>query len=447
MIHGKTKIELYNPNTKIKQIIREENTFQNSVLQNYFKSNGIYNTNPFLDSNFRGRDTWINIVGGILLFKNSIDISGGAVPFMPSGNQMVGNGSYEVSNGSSSSDPSEMGSWNASESSASSSAITQVYDWATDQGNGTIGSICLTSRVGGYIGYGNASGKYKGLMSMYQDQSSNGMDGGVSNDGAIQYHIRISNGHLVVQKAYIGASSMSVFNGFAKESSFDIEEIGDDIWGLANASNTDYQSYYTDIIDGKIRFVPNVYGTSGSSRNVAPSGEYYFYEYDIANDTMSLKHFTNSSTKTLRDYNNSRFNLPYSGLFFGNNVVCVLSSTDNTVLFFNYLTGELLHSGNYVWNEDYFPCELSDGLIQLAQSGANPMYILDMSSWTSKIVNANGQTVGKRLRINGDYLLVNRISSNIFANPLYLATINNLQSPVTKTAAQTMKVTYTLTEE
>jgi len=31
-------------------------------------------------------------------------------------------------------------------------------------------------------------------------------------------------------------------------------------------------------------------------------------------------------------------------------------------------------------------------------------------------------------------------------NPLYLATINNLETPVQKTAAQTMKVTYTLTE-
>ena len=37
----------------------------------------------------------------------------------------------------------------------------------------------------------------------------------------------------------------------------------------------------------------------------------------------------------------------------------------------------------------------------------------------------------------GDYLV---------KNPLYLATINNLGTPVTKTAAQTMKVTYTLTE-
>ena len=31
-------------------------------------------------------------------------------------------------------------------------------------------------------------------------------------------------------------------------------------------------------------------------------------------------------------------------------------------------------------------------------------------------------------------------------SPMFLTTINNLQSPVTKTGAQTMKVTYTLTE-
>ena len=34
----------------------------------------------------------------------------------------------------------------------------------------------------------------------------------------------------------------------------------------------------------------------------------------------------------------------------------------------------------------------------------------------------------------------------MYKNPLILATINNLDSPVTKTAAQTMKITYTLTK-
>ena len=34
----------------------------------------------------------------------------------------------------------------------------------------------------------------------------------------------------------------------------------------------------------------------------------------------------------------------------------------------------------------------------------------------------------------------------VFKNPLILATVNNLDTPVTKTAAQTMKITYTLSK-
>lgn len=36
------------------------------------------------------------------------------------------------------------------------------------------------------------------------------------------------------------------------------------------------------------------------------------------------------------------------------------------------------------------------------------------------------------------------LSGGIYKNPLILSTINNLDTPVTKTAAQTMKITYTL---
>ena len=34
----------------------------------------------------------------------------------------------------------------------------------------------------------------------------------------------------------------------------------------------------------------------------------------------------------------------------------------------------------------------------------------------------------------------------LFKNPLYLATVNNLDNPVVKDSTQTMKVIYTLTE-
>ena len=51
---------------------------------------------------------------------------------------------------------------------------------------------------------------------------------------------------------------------------------------------------------------------------------------------------------------------------------------------------------------------------------------------------------------NSPYLLsffssANNCSMTLFFDPTLLVTINNLSSPVLKTASQTMKVTYTLT--
>ena len=37
MIHGKTKIELYDVNKNIKYIVKSENTFQNTVLAEYLQ--------------------------------------------------------------------------------------------------------------------------------------------------------------------------------------------------------------------------------------------------------------------------------------------------------------------------------------------------------------------------------------------------------------------------
>ena len=40
MVHGKTKIELYNPNTRIKTVYRDENVFQSAVIAKYMRSLG-----------------------------------------------------------------------------------------------------------------------------------------------------------------------------------------------------------------------------------------------------------------------------------------------------------------------------------------------------------------------------------------------------------------------
>ena len=45
-----------------------------------------------------------------------------------------------------------------------------------------------------------------------------------------------------------------------------------------------------------------------------------------------------------------------------------------------------------------------------------------------------------------EFEMTNNWNRSLHKNPLYLATINNLDNPVTKDSTQTMKVIYTLTE-
>ena len=70
MIHGKTKIELYDVNKKIKHIVKSENTFQNTVLADYFRHYGEEGCDPFRSGSYDGTDLWKNALGGIFQLKN-----------------------------------------------------------------------------------------------------------------------------------------------------------------------------------------------------------------------------------------------------------------------------------------------------------------------------------------------------------------------------------------
>ena len=91
----------------------------------------------------------------------------------------------------------------------------------------------------------------------------------------------------------------------------------------------------------------------------------------------------------------------------------------------------------------YTPHRLSNGLYEVCKSNY-PMdiYIWDSVNNTLKPIGL-GDVIGERSEALD---VMHPTNGGIYKNPLYLATINNLNSPVTKTAAQTMKVTYILTE-
>lgn len=449
-LHGVTKIELYNPNTKIKNVVKSENTFQGSVIAQYMRDLGECRNTPYNSEEFRTRKLWQNVVGGIFLFENTENVGN---LYMSAGNRMIGNGSYGIVNAST---PAELGSFNALESSAGAAGITQVYDFATNQGNGTIGCVCLTSQTGGLIGYGNESGtvyatKYD--LARHQMEGWVGMD--LSNEGAdrivtignILYTVTNENPNIKIRKTKVAGIVGSVFDGFYTETTFDKATIGNHLnWTTQGLG-----------INADGRFI---YIFPRADQIVASGNTGYFYKYDTQTDTLTEESLINTSSKTII----------LSAGSYGGGVKCTIAhgllfatNEDSKVDIINLSTGvheaELniyARAGSF-YNNIAHP--LTTDLITIYNGTGGTgvqdnIYIYDSVTGACRPINSFSYNVGAESDTSGDYYdiylnaLCRNISGRVFPynNPLYLATINNLSSPVTKTAAQTMKVTYTLTE-
>lgn len=450
-LHGVTKIELYNPNTKIKNVVRSENTFQGAVIAQYMRDLGECRNTPYNSNDFRTRKLWQNVVGGLFLFENAENVGN---LYMSAGNRMIGNGSYGIANAST---PSELGTFNEIESSASAAGITQVYDFSTNQANGEIGCVCLTSQTGGLIGYGNESGGVYNTVydfARFQNEGWVGMD--LSNPGPNENTERIAtvgnilytviNDHpnIKIRKTKVAGLVGSVFDGFYTETTFDKATIGNHLNWTTQGLRLSPDGRY-------IYIMPKV----DLSLQSGQTG--YVYKYDTQTDTLTEESFVNTSTKRLSISNTGgvKYNIAH-GLLFATNA-------DSKVDVINLTTGIHEAELNIYAREGSFhnniahPLTTDLILIYNGNGGDGQRgitYIYDKVSGTCRPMNANNLSIGAESDSSGDYydIYLNALCRNTsyrifpYNNPLYLATINNLSSPVTKTAAQTMKVTYTLTE-
>ena len=425
-IHGHTKIELTDVKTGKKQVIEHDNTFQAGVLASYMRSLGAFNNNPFDNDTWNSNAKWRNLVGGILLFRDAIDDSNGEVPYMPSGNQMTANGAYGVTNAGT---PVELGTWNSIESTVGASSIVMVYDWDTSHGNGTIGAICLTSETGGYIGYGNPSGGTASARNLYTNQNSRAVDRFVYNG----YRYRCTSDGIY--KSKITVDEGSVFEG--------VETLIPHTWG------EDMANWACDVQNGKI-----ISYYSSYYMNIQPNQTFQIEVFDCENETFTSVTCTNGSSNAI----NAR------KVTAGNGYFVIGTRYDGTsggspYHRFNYLTGAYVD--DLPMGGDNYP---TYGLIapDLEFYGGTWTNVgiktdkTDNNSWlpTNGVIGDSSSTNNfMSIEYNEDYdcLFYVRGQSasgevKAFKNPLYLATVNNLSSPVTKNNTQTMKVTYTLTE-
>ena len=162
-LKGKTKIELFNAESgKLEQCIEEDNTLTGALAE-IFQGIGrhghsdslMYNVGSGNDTTFgfsRGCFTLNQWFGGLLCFDKAQDEEH---PFGSYDSTIIAAGVYGQLNGGANQ---VRGSYNETESvqDFAGKSLTYVYDFATNQGNGRIASVCLTPFLGGLMNEGRA---------------------------------------------------------------------------------------------------------------------------------------------------------------------------------------------------------------------------------------------------------------------------------------------------
>ena len=450
MMHGHTSIVLKNVKTGLVERVESENTFQSAILQNYHKDYGCLvagNNTLFsdLNSHFTFENNWKTKVGGLFLFRDAITAG---TQFMPGGNLMVGNAKSGLTHTGL---PTETGSWNEIESSASASAITQVYDFATDQANGLIGCVCLTSNVGGGIGYGNVTGR---LDEYYMNTNQKVQYGGAistSNPQTrafeawsknIQHTFSLDNsGVLTVTKVKRPVTNGTIFDGSSSTTPFDLSSDIPSGW-RGNLGIPEV------VAEGIIRMF------CGSDVTVNAGDDMYYIEYNVTSGTATVNTITNSSSRAVHVGNKwtSKFVMGGYAIVGSSSGYYEIFNASNSTLVGEFLADTADSNVSSGSNYDAFPDLIAPDLFCVKKD--NAMMVYDAVADTLKPINLHTKGGGAGqysvFTQHGEYEMMRGLLSYdygfIIHNPLYLATINNLGTPVTKTAAQTMKVTYTLTE-
>lgn len=155
-LRGHTRIELTDCHTGQRQVVEKDNLVT-GALQEIFTPLGMYTDSNLLTPQGTGDEAGLlaYACGGLLLFDRALPAET-AVRFAPAEAQVVGCGAYGAAN---TGDNRLRGSFNSVESSidAAGGTATFVYDFSTQQANGSIAAACLTHRSGAYLADGDTN--------------------------------------------------------------------------------------------------------------------------------------------------------------------------------------------------------------------------------------------------------------------------------------------------
>lgn len=485
-IHGHTKIELTNQTTGEVETIEKDNIVTNAVSQIFNAFNGMAllreaNANGEQGgTSEKGWELLESLYGGILLYDTALGSDPDTL-FAPPEANLVGSGVPKVLNNGAGL---QRGSFNSAESKTDleNGVVTFVYDFATSQANGIIASVCLTNRYGGFFDesetalsavdgsnnsryynttlfgqetiFPNAAGQYDSFLygrPLYADPENDEM-----------VFAAISGSKLVLRHATALTTEIDLFNPVGTTRVKKTEEL--DLSDLMQTTGHDYNAVGYDVDADKIYVV----STPSSSEQMKTTALIRVRTYDRKTLAAKTYEFTNPT-----------------GVVLAGKVGGISPGLRNT----GRVLGGCLFMAGYTKSPNtaavpFFKIPLSDpsNVTAITTHDLLMPYFQDMhdgriyfmgSKYTAKatVLNtATNEMHAMECYYTGDtypYLAVPVLGQPVVpymvaynSNPgsapsavhqgirrNYLATINDLDAPVQKTADKTMKITYTLRKE
>lgn len=452
MIKGKTEIVLTDVHTGRSKKILEHNMMTNA-LNEIFKQEGYMKDESYMYGNAFS-PPFATALGGILLFDKAIP-ENASTYFAPAGTNLTACGVYGMKNSTA---DTLRGDFNTEETVVDRNArsVKYVYDFATSKGNGTIASVCLTSLDGGYSSYGAPAYSVTDQRGrFFQNTAKRGYLKGNDDKGLIV--VDYTNDQIITftpstNGNYINAITIYKRHGYMKTLSF--LDYSDGTARIISEKTISIDNIYSGTYAWNYDKTANTFYLVGSANtNVSISSGGTFRVIAISLDTLTTRTYnlTNPSDETL--YADNAY--VYDGYVYiangerdkvrrirlaDDSVFTEISATKNA--FYSLPLAFTLEGRIYVPG--------------LSFDSRTPFIIIDTATNTVRVsqsaTNYAGTNYYKRFIpvIGSDimhYNLTGYTSDNCFCVPCnYLATINNLSAPVKKTAAQTMKVIYTITE-
>ena len=432
MIKGKLQIELKDEKTGRIERHEEENMVTNAVANLLgLATMAGYSTNQMRELIPISQKA----LGGIFLFDGTLDEDPDNIHF-PMDVHLTGCAG-RVANGTSK----LIGSFNASESGRTDTGYTSVWDFSTSQANGTIASLSLTHYKGGEDPFHNSLNQDSGF-------SMSAAYIGVGYNAAKGINYLYYEGKIYEKRTYSNVIKVNSPDFGEEKVVFD--------FGF-----TDPRSSYWTVVNGYDGYIYAIYCPSQSTKKTAKIRirRVKVSDFSFTEESELVFNVDDITCQGSYNYQFNLYNIYYAvskGYLYMISYdyktvykIDLSNTADVKALTFDGARVPLIYP---MYNGGLFARFEEDGL---SASGSkttfySPGWIYPDGKYRYMEASTIGMSdLGSYISFEGDKLNMAKTYQTSFYysySRLYLGTICNLSSPVVKTSAQSMKITYTLTD-